>query len=156
LEVHGQDLLVELLALGLHLGRVAAGALLGQLEDDLDVVRLLGVAGREIDIGIDPGEGLLDLVQVPVGRRAVADDPIDLAAVLVDEQLGRRAPDLEPLEDRVADLVAAAGAVDDEVLVQEIGVFGIVVELLDQQSAAPSATRVEIDQDELVLFLGLG
>jgi hypothetical protein len=75
-----------------------------------------------------------------VGRRAVADDPIDLVPVLVDKEFGRGALDLESLVDRVPDLVAAAGAVDDEIGVEEIGVLGIVVELLNQQSAASSAT----------------
>jgi hypothetical protein len=155
-EVHGQDLLIELLGLGLEVRRVAAGTLLGQLEDDLDVRRVLGVAGREVAIGVDAGQRLLDLLQELVGRRAVADDPIDLVAVLVDEQLGRSGVDLVLLVDGVADLVAAGGAVEDDVRIEEFGVLGVVVELLDQQFAAPSATREEIDEDELVLFLGLG
>jgi hypothetical protein len=133
-----------------------AAALLGQLEDDLDVRRLLGVPFSQGDVGVDAGQRLLDLFKEFVGGRPVADDPVDLFPVLVDEQIGRRRVDFEPLEDGVADLVAAAGAVDDEILVEEIGVFGVVVELLDQQFAAPSATRVEVDEDELVLFLGLG
>jgi hypothetical protein len=107
-------------------------------------------------VGVDTGKGFLDPFQELVGRRAVADDPVDLLAVLVDEELGRRPADLESLEDGVPDLVAARGPVDDDVIVEEIGVFGIVVELLNQQSAAPSATRVEVDEDELVLFLCLG
>jgi hypothetical protein len=75
---------------------------------------------------------------------------------LVDEELGRRPDDVVLLVDGVAVLVAARGAVDDEVLVQELGVLGIVVELLNQQFAAPSATREEVDEDELVILLGLG
>jgi hypothetical protein len=154
--VHGQDLLIELGALGRQRVGVARGALLGQLEDDLDVVGVLGEPGGEVAVGVDAGERLLDLVQELVGRRPVTDDPIDLLAVLVDEELGRRGVDLEPVVDRVAVLVAAGGPVEDDVLVEEIGVLGVVVELLNQQFAAPSATRVEIDEDELVLFLGLG
>jgi hypothetical protein len=99
---------------------------------------------------------LLDLLQELVGRRAVADDPVDLVPVLVDEELGRRGIDLELLVNGVADLVAAGGAIKDDVLVEKIGVLGVVIELLDQQFAAPSATREEIDEDELVLFLGPG
>jgi len=155
-EVHGQDLLVELFALRLELGFVAAGAFLSQLEDDLDVVRILGIAGREIPVGVDARQGLLDLLQELVGRRPVADDPVDLVAVLVDEELGRGGIDLVLLVDRVADLVAGGGPIEDDVLVEEIGVLGIVVKLLDQQFTESSATRVEIDEDELVLFLGLG
>jgi hypothetical protein len=138
-----------------HPGRVAAGTLLGQLEDDLDVRRLLNVAIVQGEIGVGAGQRLLDLFQELVGGRAVADDPIDLVAVLVDEELGRRPADVELLEDAVPDLVVAAGPIDDDVVVEEIGVLGIVVKLLNQQSAAPSATRVEIDEDELVLFLRL-
>jgi hypothetical protein len=33
---------------------------------------------------------------------------------------------------------------------------GVVVKLLTQQSTVPSATAVEIDEDELILALGLG
>jgi len=155
-EVERQDLLVELFGFGLHRRRVAAGALPGELEGDLDIVRGFGIARRQIAVGVDARERLLDLLQELVGRRAVADDPVDLFPVLVDEELGRRAADGESLVDGVADLVAAAGPIEDDVLVEEIGVFGIVVELLDQQSAAPSATREEVDEDELVLFLSLG
>jgi hypothetical protein len=155
-QVHGQDLFEKLDAFGRQLVGIAAGALAGQLEDDLDVVGVLGVAGGQIAEGVDAGERFLDLGQEIVGRRTVADDPIDLAAGLVDEQLGRRGVDLEPLVDRVAVLLAADGAVEDDVGVEELGVLGIVVELLNQQFAAPSATRVEIDEDELVLFLRLG
>ena len=42
--IEGDDLLVELLGLGRQIVLIAAGALPGQLEDDLDVGRLLGVA----------------------------------------------------------------------------------------------------------------
>jgi hypothetical protein len=155
-QVHGQDLLVELDALGRQLVRIAAGALAGQLENGLDVVGVLGEPGAQVAEGVDAGERLLDLLQEGVGRRAVADDPVDLPARLVDEELRRRGVDLEPLVDRVAVLLASDGAVEDDVGVEELGVLGVVVELLDQQFTAPSATRVEIDEDELVLFLGLG
>jgi hypothetical protein len=154
LGIEGDDLQVKLLSLVSH--RVAVAAFLGELEYDFDVRRLLGVALVQGAVGVDAGKGLLDLLQELVGGRSVADDPVDLLAVLVDEELGRRALGLEPLVDRVPDLVDAVGAVDDEVLVEEIGVAGVVVELPDQQFAAPSATRVEIDEDELVLFLGFG
>jgi len=154
--VHGQDLLVELGGLLRQVVRVAVGALLGQLEGDLDVVGILGITVRQGEIGVGPGQGFLDLLQERVGRRSVADDPIDLFAVLVDEELGRRRPDVEPVEGRVAVLRVADGPVEDDARVEEIGVFGVVVELLNQQFAASSATREEIDEDELVLFLGFG
>ncbi|NTV81316.1 MAG: hypothetical protein HGA24_07835, partial [Candidatus Aminicenantes bacterium] len=155
-EVHGQDLLIELRGPLRQVVRIAVGALLGQLEDDLDVCRLLGVAVVQGAVCIDAGERFLDLFQELVGRRSVADDPVDLFPVLVDEELGRRRPDVESLIGRVAVLFAPGGAIEDDALVEEIGVFGIVVELLNQQFAASSATREEVDEDELVLFLGLG
>jgi hypothetical protein len=155
-EVHGQDLLIELRGPLRQVVRIAVGALLGQLEDDLDVRRLLGVAVVQGAVRIDAAERFLDLLEELVGRRSVADDPVDLFPVLVDEELGRRRLDVEPFVGRVAVLFAPDGAIEDDALVEEIGVFGIVVELLDQQFAAPSATREEIDKDELVLFLGLG
>jgi hypothetical protein len=98
----------------------------------------------------------LDLFQELVGRRSVADDPVDFLAVLVDEELGRRRVDAELLVDRIPDLVAAGSPIEDDVVVEKIGVLGIVVELLNQQFAGPSATREEVDEDELVLLLGLG
>jgi hypothetical protein len=154
--VHGQDPLVEFVGLFRELVRIAVGALLGQLEDDLDIVGVLGVAVVQGAEGLDAGERLLDLLEELVRRRPISDDPVDLLPVLVDEELGRRRPDVEPLIGRVPVLFAPGRAIEDDVGVEEIGVFGIVVELLNQQFAAPSATRVEIDENELVLFLGLG
>jgi len=91
-----------------------------------------------------------------IGGRAVADNPVDFVAVLVDKKFGRGALDIEFFVDRVPDLVAAAGAVDDKIVVEKIGVLGIVVELLNQQFTGPSATREKIDEDELVFLFGLG
>jgi hypothetical protein len=156
LEVHGQDLLVELGGPLCQLVRIAVGALLGQLEGGLDVRRLLGDAVVQGAVRVDPGEGFLDFLQELVGRRPISDDPVDLLPVLVDEELGRRRPDVEPFIGGVPVFFAPDGAIEDDALVEEIGVFGIVVELLNQQFTAPSATRVEIDENELVLFLGLG
>jgi hypothetical protein len=64
--------------------------------------------------------------------------------------------DLELLEQLVAELVFAVGPQKNEILGEEILIFGMAVILLTQQYAAPSATAVEIDQDQLVLALGLG
>jgi hypothetical protein len=154
LGIEGDDLQVKLSGLVFH--RVAVAAFLGELEYDFDVRRLLGVALVQGAVGVDAGKGLLDLLQELVGGRSVADDPVDLLAVLVDDELGRRRVDGELLEDRVPDLVAARGPVEDDVRVEEIGVFGVVIELLNQQFAGLSATRVKVDQDEFVLFLGFG
>jgi len=156
LGVEGDDLLVEFLGLRLQRGRVPAAALFGELEDDFDVLGFFGEALAQGEESVDTGDRLLDLFQEFVGRWSVADDPVDLFPVLVDEELRGRRVDVVLLVDGVAVLVAAAGAVEDDVLVEEIGVFGVVVELLNQQFAGPSATRVEVDEDEFVLFLGLG
>jgi hypothetical protein len=131
-------------------------ALQGELKGHGDVVRVFRVLLVEGLIGFDAFYGLLDLFQVSVRLPAVSDDPVDLAAVLIDEEIGRRRVDVESFVDGISDFVAARGAIKNDVVVEEIGVFGIVVELLNQQSAAPSATRVEVDKDELVGFLGLG
>jgi hypothetical protein len=56
----------------------------------------------------------------------------------------------------IADFLIPVGAEEDEMGVQEILEFRIGVKLLTQQSAAPSAAGVEIDEDELVLGLGFG
>jgi hypothetical protein len=155
LRVEGDDLLIELLAFGQHRIRITGTALRGQFEDDLDRRRLLGIALAQSKVRVDPSEGFLDPLQVLVGGRPVTDQPVDLAAVLVNEEIGRRGVDAVLLVDGVPVLVAAAGAVDDEILVQEFGVFGVIVELLNQQFAAPSATREEVDEDELVVLFGL-
>ena len=156
LGVEGDDLLVEFLGLRLQCGREPAAAFFGELEDDFDVLGLFGEALAQGEVSVDAGDRLLDLFQEFVGRGSVADDPVDLFPVLVDEELRGRRVDVVLLVDGVAVLVAAAGAIEDDVLVEEIGVFGVVVELLNQQFAGPSATRVEVDEDEFVLFLGLG
>jgi hypothetical protein len=156
LGIEGDDLLVELLALRFQCRGVAIAALLSQLKGDLDVGRFLGVALGQDKIGVDAGDGFLNLFQELVGGGAVADDPIDFLPVLVDEELRGRRVDAEFLVDRVADLIAARGPVEDDVFVEEIGVFRVVVELLNQQFAGPSATREKVDEDELVELLGLG
>jgi hypothetical protein len=76
--------------------------------------------------------------------------------VRVKDEPGRGGRNVEPRKDRIPELVPSQGAVEDE-LFQEIGVFGAVVKLLDQQFAVPSAALLgEIDEDGLVLFLGRG
>jgi hypothetical protein len=99
---------------------------------------------------------LPELLDEFVGRRSVADDPVDLFAVPVDDELGRGGVDAELLINRIPDLVAAAGAIEDEILGKELRELGVAVNLLNQQFAAPSATREKVEQDELVFFLGLG
>jgi hypothetical protein len=66
--------------------------------------------------------------------------PIDLGAVGAEDELGRRARDLEPPEDGRAAGCPVLGPKEDEIRVQEILELGIVEDLLTQQDAAPSAT----------------
>jgi hypothetical protein len=74
----------------------------------------------------------------------------------VEEHDGRRGVDVEFLEGRGADLIAAVGAVEDEIRIQEVLELGGGVKLLTQQFTGPSATRVEIEKDQLLFGLGLG
>jgi len=64
--------------------------------------------------------------------------------------------DGESLKKRIPFFLIPVGAVEDEMFVQEILEFRILVKLLTQQSAAPSTTREEIEEDPFVLALGLG
>ena len=64
--------------------------------------------------------------------------------------------DGEFFEERVPLFFIPVGTVEDEIFVQEVLEFWILVKLLTQQSAAPSTTREEIEEDPFVLALGLG
>lgn len=97
----------------------------------------------------------MDFFQELVGGRSIAYDPIHFFAILVDKKEGRRPRDVELFEEGVPDLVALAGPVEDEVFREEFGVLRIAFELLNQQSAGPSATREEFDQEEFVFLFGL-
>jgi hypothetical protein len=44
----------------------------------------------------------------------------------------------------------------DEIGVQEVLELGIFIELLTQQFATPSGVRIKINEDQLVIALGLG
>jgi hypothetical protein len=44
----------------------------------------------------------------------------------------------------------------DEISVQEVLELGIFVELLTQQFAGPSGVRIKVNEDQLVIALGLG
>jgi hypothetical protein len=89
-------------------------------------------------------------------RRIIAQEPVILRAVPVDDYRRRCPADAEFLEDRIPFLVVSVSPEEDEILVQEILELGILVKLLTQQSAAPSTTRVEVEEDEFVFGLGLG
>lgn len=91
-----------------------------------------------------------------LGRRTIADEPIDLRAVAVHDEGGRSPSDAEPLERFGPDRLAIVGQEENEILIEEGMKLGVVVKLLTQQSAAASATAVEIDEDELVLAFGFG
>jgi hypothetical protein len=95
---------------------VTAFAFLSELEHDLDVVRFFGIAFGKGDVGFGSGESFLEPIQEPVRRRPVADVPVHFLAVPVDDELRGGRGDVEFLKDGVAGLVAAAGAVEDEIL----------------------------------------
>jgi hypothetical protein len=99
---------------------------------------------------------LLELGLVILGRRRIADEPVDLGALAIEDERRRRAADSEPLEDRGSRRLRVVGENEDEMLIEKGMELGVAVKLLTQQSAASSATAVEIDQDELILALGLG
>jgi hypothetical protein len=74
-----------------------------------------------------------------LGRTRIARDPVELGAVGAEEEQERRARDGIPLVELLAGDVAAERAEEDEMIVEEFGVFRIVVVLLTQQYAIPSA-----------------
>jgi hypothetical protein len=96
------------------------------------------------------------LVEFP-RRGGIAVDPVDLAAVAVEEQQEGRAADIERLGDLLTLPGAPDGPVEDEIVFQELLVGGVGVILLNQQLAGPSAAfLVEIEEQEFALRLGLG
>lgn len=74
-----------------------------------------------------------------LGRPRIARDPIDLGAVGAEKEQERRARDGIPLIKLLAGDVAAERTEEDEMIVEELGVFWIVIVLLTQQYAVPSA-----------------
>jgi len=105
--------------------------------------------------GIDPAERVLQPGQVSLGRRRVVGEQIDFGAVS-GQDVGQRSEmgGVVLPDDGNGPGIVLAGAVEDEMPIQEILELGIFVELLTQQSAAPSAVREEIDQD--VFSFGFG
>jgi hypothetical protein len=88
--------------------------------------------------------------------RTVADEPIDLRPVAAQDEGRRRPRDGELLERRRTEGFVDVRKEEDEIFFEEGMELGVLVKLLTQQSAAPSATAEEIDEDELVLAPGLG
>jgi len=131
--------------------------LAGDPRQERDVLRIgseLGAEGAERAL---VPEDLLDLLVELRRRGGVGVDPVDLVPVPVEEQEKRRAQDLVPLVDLLSGLGAAGGAVEDEVVFDELLVNGVGVILLDQQLAGPSAAFLEeIEEQELVLGFRLG
>jgi hypothetical protein len=56
--------------------------------------------------------------------------------------------------DLVSYLISARGPVDNKIGMEKIVKFFVAVELLIQQSAAASATREEVEQNQLAFFFG--
>jgi hypothetical protein len=82
--------------------------------------------------------------------------PVHFGAVGAEDECGRRSRDFEPAEDGRATRGPVFGTDEDKILVQEILEFGIGVDLLTQQDAAPSASRIEINENEFAFGIGLG
>jgi hypothetical protein len=153
--IEGDDPPIELVRL--VDGREPLVVLAGELVDRLDVLRVFGGEVRKGLERLDALGGSLELLDIGVGRRRVAGEPVDLLPGLVEDQDGRRRLESEAGEDRFSRELAAGRPVEDEGLGEEVGELGVLVNLLDQQVAAPSATLlVEVDEDELVLLFGLG
>jgi hypothetical protein len=91
-----------------------------------------------------------------LGWGRIAAEPVDLYPVAAKDKRGRRCLDRKSLEGFCADSRVDISQEKDEVLVKERMKPGVLVKLLTQQSATPSATAEEIDEYELILALCLG
>jgi hypothetical protein len=60
------------------------------------------------------------------------------------------------LESLVSSFFSPRGAEEDEIRMKELVKFFVLVKLLIQQYAAPSATREEIDQNQLAFLFRFG
>jgi len=128
-----------------------------ELDERLGIFRVLRSGRLERGDGIGTGKDGLDPLQELFGRRLVAGDPVDFPSVPVEEEEERSAADPEPLGQALAEDIAAAGPVEDDIGPEEIGELGDVVELLDQQLAVTSAILLEeVEEQELAARLGLG
>lgn len=96
------------------------------------------------------GGDIEDLLVEFLGRARVARDPVEIGAVGAEKEQERRARDGIPLIEFLAGDVAAERAEEDEMIVEEFGVFRIVVVLLTQQYAVPSTgLGEEVDEQRL-------
>jgi hypothetical protein len=135
---------------------IAIAVFSGQLEDGLDILGVLGIECLETLESVDPLEDLVDLLLEILRRGPVADDPIDLGAVRVDKEDCRGRPDAELVENDFSVGFLERGLEQDEILGQVVLILGVFEELLTEQFAAPSRIGVEIEEQLLVLGLGLG
>jgi hypothetical protein len=92
-----------------------------------------------------------------IRRGFIASNPIDFVSVAVEEEEERSSGDGILPEDGFAGEVASKRPVENEFIGEKRGVFRILVVLLTQQYAAPSAARgEEVEEEELSLGFGLG
>jgi hypothetical protein len=105
---------------------------------------------------VDSLEDFVDLLLEILRGRIIAEDPIDLGAVRVDEEDRRGGPDAELVENDFSVRLLRRGLEQDEILGQVVLILGVFEELLTEQFAAPSRIGVEIEEQLLVLGLGLG
>ena len=105
---------------------------------------------------VDALEDLVDLLLEILRGRTIADDPVDLRAVRVDKENCRGGPNAELVENDFSVGFLGCGLEQDEILGQVFLILGVFEELLTEQFAAPSRIGVEIEEQLLVLGLGLG
>jgi hypothetical protein len=126
------------------------------LKGQSGVLRTLGEAVLKGFDGILALQDFFKLGLKIFGRGTIPDDPIRLGAVAAQEHYRRGGPDGVFLEGFVADFFVAVGFEEDKILFEERTELGVGVELLNQQFTASSAAAVEVDENQLVLDLGLG
>jgi hypothetical protein len=140
------------------LGPLIAGLILQpELDERLGILRVLRSCLGEGRNGIDPSHDRPNLFQELFRRRLVAGDPVDLLSVPVEEEEKGGAADAEPFDQTLARDIASAGPIKDEVLLEELGELGDIVELLDQQLTVASAVFLEeVEEQQLPARLGPG
>jgi hypothetical protein len=128
----------------------------GQLEEGLDVLGILGVEGLVALERIDARDDAVEFLDERFDRGIIAEDPVELRSVGLEEEDGRRGPDLVLVEEDTAGGFLGDRLKEDEILGQVVLILGDIEELLTEQLAARSGVGVEIEEELLVLGFGLG
>lgn len=151
--VEGDDLLIFSLRFGCI---VAVAPLPGDAEHRSHVFGVLGISrSKRLERVLTPQDLFQSGLEI-LGWGRIAAEPVDLRPVATKDKRGRRCLDRKSLEGFCADFRVDVGQEKDEILVEERMELDVLVKLLTQQSATPSATAEEIDEYELILALCLG